>query len=113
MRAVVREPSGLIGSTDRRFTVRPLDGPSLATGDLILSSSRGELPVRPAAFVGDGLSGVLELYGRTADQLQAADVRVDLLPIGGQTAVASGSADLQELRSVAGGVAREARIALP
>src|SRR5206468_3321737 len=70
MRAVVREPGGLVGSADRRFTVRALDGPSLATGDLILSSTRGELPVRPTAFIGDGLSGVLEVYGRSEEQVR-------------------------------------------
>jgi VWFA-related protein len=113
MRAVVREPGGLVGSADRRFTVRALDGPALATGDLILSSSRGELAVRPTAFTGDGLSGVLALYGRTADQIRNAKITVDLVPIGQQRAVTSGSADLQEPQTISGGVTREARIELP
>src|SRR5205823_12754886 len=46
MRVVVREPGGLVGTADRRFTVRALDGPALVSGDLILSGMRGELPVR-------------------------------------------------------------------
>jgi VWFA-related protein len=113
MRAVVREPGGLIGSADRRFTVRALGGPAIESTDLILSSTRGELPVRPTTYVGDGLSGVLELYGRTADQLRDARVTVDLVPVGEATAIVSGSADLQEVRSLGDGASREARVDLP
>jgi VWFA-related protein len=113
MRAVVREPGGLIGSADRRFTVRALGGPALAGSDLVLSSARGELPVRPTAYTGDGLTGVLELYGRTTDQVGEARVIVDLVPVGESSAVVSGSCDLQEVRVVGGGAAREARLALP
>jgi hypothetical protein len=113
MRTVVREPGGLVGSADRRFAVRALDGPSLTSGDLIVSPVRGELPVRPTAYVGDGLSGVIDLYGRTADQLRGARVVVDLVPAGESGAVVSGTCDLQEVRTVAGGLAREAKLALP
>jgi VWFA-related protein len=113
MRAVVREPGGLVGSADRRFTIRALDGPSLTSGDLIVSTVRGELPVRPTAYVGDGLSGLVELYGRTADQLRGVRVVVDLMPAGESSAVVSGSCDLQDVRQVAGGVARAAHLALP
>jgi hypothetical protein len=69
--------------------------------------------VRPTAYVGDGLSGVLELYGRTADQLRDARVTVDLVPVGDATAIVSGSADLQEVRSLNNGASREARVELP
>ena len=113
MRAVVREPGGLVGSADRRFTVRALDGPALVSGDLILSGLRGELPVRPAVYTGDGLSGVLDLYARTPEQLRSAHVTVDLVPVGEAGAIVSGSCELQEIRSVSGGLAREARIDLP
>lgn len=113
MRAVVREPGGFVGSADRRFTVRALDGPALTSGDLVLSSVRGELPVRPTAYTGDGLSGVLELYGRTTDQVHDARVVVDLVPLGESETAVSGTADLQEVRTLAGGIAREARIELP
>jgi VWFA-related protein len=112
MRAIVREPGGLVGSADRRFTSRALDGPALATGDLILSSTRGELPVRPTAYTGDGLSGVLAVYGRTPDQVRDVRITVDLAPIGQQTAVTSGTADLQDVQPTTGGVIREARIEL-
>jgi VWFA-related protein len=113
MRVVVREPGGLVGSADRRFTIRALDGPSLTSGDLVLSSVRGELPARPAAYTGDGLSGVLELYARTVEQLHDARVTVDLLPIGSGSAAVSTIADLQETRPTTTGAAREARVALP
>jgi hypothetical protein len=69
--------------------------------------------VRPAAYTSDGLSGVLDLYGRTADQLRDAHVIVDLVPIGQSNAAVSGSADLQDIRAAGIGAAREARIAIP
>src|SRR5207249_1618437 len=107
------EPGGLVGSADRRCTVRALDGPALTSGDLIVSSVRGELPVRPTAYVGDGLSGVIDLYARTPDSLRSARVVVDLVPAGESGALVSGSCDLQDVRTVAGGVARAAHLALP
>jgi len=113
MRAVVREPGGLVGSADRRFTVRALDGPSVTSGDLVLSAERGELPVRPTAYAGDGLSGVLELYGRTPDQLRDARVVVDLVPVGDASPAVSGFAELLPVREAGGGVEREARMELP
>jgi hypothetical protein len=114
MRAVVREPGGLVGSADRRFVVAALDGPSVASGDLILSSTRGELPVRPTAYTGDGLSGVLALYGRTADQLRDAQVTIDLVPVGDEASLISGVAELGDAHvSSGGGVTREAQLELP
>jgi VWFA-related protein len=113
MRAIVREPGGLVGSADRRFTVRALDGPALESGDLLLSSVRGELPVRPAAYVGDGLNGVLELYGRTTEQLRAARVVVELVRLGDAITVTSGFAELEDIRTVSNGLARAARLDVP
>ena len=113
MRAVVREPGGLVGSADRRFTVRALDGPSLEAGDLVLSTSRGELPVRPTAFTGDGLTGIVALYARTQEQLANARVAIDVLPIGENTSVVSGVAELREIRTMSDGLTREARLELP
>ena len=112
MRAAVREPGGLVGTADRRFTVRALDGPALEAGDIVLSSN-GDLPVRPVAYTGDGLSGVLELYARTSEQLNDARVTVDLVPIGEATPSVSGAADVHQIRSTARGLTREARIELP
>lgn len=113
MRAVVREPGGLVGSADRRFAVRALDGPSLASGDLVLSATRGDLPVRPVAYTGDGLSGLLELYARSAEQLRDARVTVDLIPIGASASATSSVVDLQDVRGTTTGAAREARVAIP
>ena len=113
MRVVVREPGGLVGTADRRFIVRALDGPALTSGDLVLSAARGDLPARPAAYTGDGLSGVLELYARTTDQLRDARVTVDLVPIGASSPAVSGSADLRDIRPTTSGAAREARLELP
>src|SRR5262249_38741662 len=108
----VREPGGLIGTADRRFTVRALDGPSIQSGDLLVSAPRGELPVRASAYTGDGFSGVIEIYARTTQQLEGARVVVDLVPAGEQSAVVSGEAEWMETRTTARGVAREARFAL-
>ena len=113
MRAVVREPGGLLGSADRRLTVRPLDGPAVASGDLVLTNGRGELPVRPSAYVADGLSGIVELYGRTTEQIQGARVTFDLIAAGDHDPLVSSTGELDEPRPLTNGVARTARLALP
>ena len=113
MRAAVREPGGLIGTADRRFTIRALDAPSVVSGDLLLTGDRGELPVRPAAYTADGLTGALQLYGRVPDQLAQARVVVDLLPIGEPSAIISGFAELSDVRPADRGATRDARIELP
>src|SRR5688500_16119716 len=78
MRAVVREPGGLAGSADRRLEVRALDGPDVSVSDLVLGSAVSALPVRAQAYAEDGLSGVIETYGRTATQLERLDVTLQL-----------------------------------
>jgi hypothetical protein len=114
MRAVVREPGGLLGSADRRFQVRPLAGPGLTAGDLILSSADvAGLPVRTTVYGDEAISGVLELYGRTAAQLDAATVTAELLPLGRTAAVTSGRADLQPVRTGPAGSSRGASIEIP
>ena len=114
MRAVVREPGGLVGSADRRFSVRSLGGPGIEAGDLVIGSSDSAgLPVRATVYGSEALSGVMELYGRTAAQLESVSVDVDLLPLGGATALRSGRADLQEIKSSALGSSRGVRIDLP
>jgi len=113
MRAVVREPGGLVGTADRRLVVRALDGPSLTAGDVVLSAAPGDLPVRPVAYTSDGLSGILELYGRTPDQLRNARVTAELVPAGETAGVASGSCDVLELRTTSRGLSRETRIDVP
>ena len=112
MRAVVREPGGLIGSADRRIDVRPLDGPDVTVSDLVIGSALSGLPVRPRAYTGEGLSGVLEAYGRTTVQLQGLDVRIDLRRHDGST-VASLPAELQGAEPDDAGVSRRASFQLP
>jgi VWFA-related protein len=114
MRTVVREPGGMVGSADRRFQVRALDGPDITASDLVLGSSEANgLPVRATAHVSDLLTGVLEVYGRTALQIDRLNVTADLLPLAGGPAVASTSAELQPLTVLNDGVSRGARIELP
>jgi len=113
MRAAVREPGGLIGTADRRFNVRPLDGPTVVSGDLLIASNRGELPVRPTAYTGDGLTGAVQLFGRVPEQLAQARVVVDLLPVGERAAIVSGFAELTDIRPTDRGASRDARIELP
>jgi VWFA-related protein len=114
MRAVVREPGGLLGSADRRFQVRALNGPSLTAGDLILSSAdTSGLPVRTTVYSDEAVAGVLELYGRTPGQLASAVVTVELLPIGSTVAVTTGRADLQAVKTGPTGSSRGASIEIP
>jgi VWFA-related protein len=114
MRAVVREPGGLLGSADRRFQVRPLNGPSLTAGDLILSSAdTSGLPVRTTVYSDEAIVGVLELYGRTPDQLSSAVVTAELLPLGKATALTSGRADLHAVKTSASGSSRGANVEIP
>ena len=114
MRTVVREPGGLLGSADRRFQVRALGGPSVTASDLILGSADTTgLPVRATAYEADALTGLLELYGRTAAQIEAASVDIELLPFGAAVPVRRGRADLLDVRSNETGFSRGARIELP
>jgi VWFA-related protein len=112
MRAVVREPGGLVGSADRRLEVRPLDGPDLTASDLVLGSALSGLPVRARAFTGDGLTGVLETYGRSPVQLQGLDVKIELRRLDGSV-VAAFPADLQEAGENENGLSRRASFLLP
>ena len=114
MRAVVREPGGLLGSADRRFQVRALGGPSVTASDLILGSADTTgLPVRATAYEADALTGLLELYGRTAAQVEAASVDIELLPFGAAVPVRRSRADLLDVRANETGFSRGARIELP
>ena len=55
-------------------------GPSVATSDLVLASANRTLPVRAEAYTQDGLSGMLEIYGRSLEQLARVRVGVSLGP---------------------------------
>jgi VWFA-related protein len=90
MRCVVREPGGIVGSADRRFTVRPLNGFDVAATDFVVSSPGDPFPVRARAY-GDGtLAGTLRLYGPTSDDLQPVLARLQLTPAGEDAAASVG-----------------------
>ena len=114
MRAVVREPGGLLGSADRRFTVGAMSGPDVAASDLVLGSSDvSGLPVRATSYVSDVVTGVFELYGRTAAQLEGLTVTTDLVPLDGGPSRLSSSAEIQAIQEQAGAPSRGVRIELP
>lgn len=112
MRAVVREPGGLIGSADRRIDVKALDGPDVTASDLVIGSAMAGLPVKSRAFSEDGLSGVIETYGRTAVQLEGLDVKVELRA-SDNVAVKSVAATIAEAQQEGSGLSRRASFQLP
>ncbi len=114
MRAVVREPGGLVGSADRRFEVRAMHGADVEASDLVLGSSHvNGPPVRAAARASEMLTGILELYARTASQLEGLSVMTDLVPLDGGPPVISASAELQTVGDANDGPRRAAAVALP
>jgi VWFA-related protein len=114
MRAVVREPGGLLGSADRRFQVRRLDGPDVVASDLVLGSADAAgVPVRAAAYGSEMLMGVFEVYGRREAQLDALTATADLVPAGGGSTVLSTAVELQPVKPASDGVSRGARVEVP
>jgi hypothetical protein len=69
--------------------------------------------VRARAYTLDGLSGMLETYGRTREQLQSLSVTAVLVPTGSEQSVATVRADVGETMSTGSGVTRRATFALP
>jgi hypothetical protein len=113
MRTVVREPGGFVGSADRKLDVRGLSGPDVTVGDIILGSVTGSLPVRARAYTQDGLTGLLETYGRAPEQLQALTVTAAIVPLGVAQPVATVRADLGETMRAGTGVVRRATFSVP
>ena len=111
-RVVVREPGGHVGSADRRFAVRDLDGPDLTASDLVVGSLRDPLPARLRTAASDVLTGTLEIYGRTAEELRDMDVRVELSSIDGNAPVIIAHADLLDAQQDDRGASRVALIEL-
>jgi len=112
MRTVVREPGGLVGSADRKLEVRGFSGPDVTVSDVILGSTGG-LPVRAKAYTDDGLSGMLEAYARSAEQLKDLSVTAT---IAGETSGDGGRtlrAEIGEAVSTGAGFMRRATFALP
>ncbi|HEY7056601.1 MAG TPA: VWA domain-containing protein [Vicinamibacterales bacterium] len=112
MRAVVREPGGLLGSADRRLDVRDVSGPSVAASDLVLGSADGTLPVRAQAYIQDGLTGALEIYGRSPEQLAHVSVLASLAPESGGAAHTV-TAAVAEADNTGGGAVRRATFSVP
>jgi VWFA-related protein len=113
MRTVVREPGGLVGSADRKLDVRGRSGPDVTVGDVILGAATGALPVRARVYAMDVLTGMLEAYGRSPDQLQALTVTATIVPVGAGQPVATVRAALGETMSAGIGVTRRATFAVP
>lgn len=113
MRAVVREPGGLMGSADRRFVVRQLDRAGVTFSDLILGGEHGRLPVRAVAHAGLGLAGTLELYGPQPEQLADVSVAMELTPLGGDRPQRVVYAALQDVRVADGVASRAAHLSTP
>lgn len=113
MRTVVREPGGLVGSADRKLDVRGLSGPDVTVGDLILGSVTGSLPVRARAYAEDGLTGLVEAYGRSPEQLQTLIVSAAIVAVGTEQPVATLRADLGDTMSTGTGVTRRATFSVP
>lgn len=112
MRAVVREPGGLMGSADRQLDVRALPGPGIAASDVVLGSSNG-LPVRAEAYAQDGLGGLLEIYGHTPEQLSNVSVVASLVTLKGDAQARTIDAALSAVESSSGVLARRASFDLP
>jgi len=114
MRTVIREPGGLVGSADRRIDVRPLDGPDISASDLVLSSALGGLAVRARAYAADGLTGALEAYGPTAEQLGALEVKLELRRTGDSSPVTSIAGEMKDVEQDGGsGFNRRISFVLP
>ncbi len=85
MRVLVRDPSGLVGTGDRRVHVRPLAGPGLTTSDLMLAGTDAKSlrpPTRAALRAEEGLLAYLELYGEPS-QLASVATHVEVGPLSG------------------------------
>ena len=117
MRCVVREPGGIVGSADRRFRVRALDGPDVAATDLILVSPGETLPVRNRGYTEGTLVGTLRLYGPDAAKLQNVIAKLELTPTtGAPEPGATGrvsDAVLGEITASGRGVLRDVKFAVP
>jgi VWFA-related protein len=113
MRAVVREPGGLVGSADRKLDVRALAGPDVAVSDVILGAAGTALPVRAHAYVEDGLSGTIETYGRSPEQLQRLAVTATLVAADGGSPVQTVRGEIGPTIEARPGVARRAVFTFP
>lgn len=113
MRVVVREPAGLIGSADRRFSVRALDRADVTFSDLVLGDNTGPLPVQAVASADSGLAGTMELYAPDPSLLDDMLVTMQLGRIGQEQPRQTIEADLLAVKTSDSGVSRPARLMVP
>ncbi len=113
MRTVVHEPGGLVGSADRKLDVRGFSGPDVSVSDVIFDSAASPLPVRARAYRRDGLSGVVEAYGRSADQLRDVAVTAALVAVESNATAATFRAELGDTLAAGSGLMRRATLAAP
>ena len=117
MRCVVREPGGVVGSADRRFTVRSLSGFDVAVSDLVLPSPGEPFPVRTRAYTEIPLTGAARVYARTADKLQQVTGRLELLPIAagenGPTTARGAATVVGPVIETSSGARRDVLVSLP
>ena len=115
MRSVVREPGGLLGSADRRFTVRATGQRDLSASDLVVGRPGDVLPVRPRVYQDGVLVAGLEVYGKDAANLQDVRVTLRLEPAGQPETTGSSVVDgtFEPPRETTSGPARAARFELP
>ncbi len=114
MRTIVREPGGLVGSADRRFVVRALGGPGVTASDLVVAGSEsGGIPVRAVVHANEMLTGFVEVYARTPEQLNDLRVDLSLARLDGPRASRSTAAVAGAVKTDASGALRVAELQLP
>ena len=119
MRAVVREPGGLLGSAFRQFSVRSLNGPDPAASDLVLGTPTEHLPVRTVAYANELLAGAVRVYGRSEAQLAGLTASLDLIGLANVADAEAGrpartvAGTIEETHATAQGVARDVTFGVP
>jgi VWFA-related protein len=116
MRCIVREPGGIIGSADRRFSVRPLGGLDVATTDLVIVTPGEPFPVRARGYTDSTLAGTVRVFGPASSKLGQLAGRVTLVPAHASDDMTVGrtaDAVVGELVSSGWGVLRDVSFSLP
>lgn len=113
MRAIVREPGGLLGSADRQFTVRSLGGPDVSASDLLLGRPGQQLPVRATAYTADSFPGAVRVFGRSTEQLDKVSATLELTATGGSSPAVRVNGVMADTRNVEGQVLRDVLFDVP
>jgi VWFA-related protein len=113
MRCVVREPGGLIGSADRRFTVPDLSGRDVSSSDLLLGVAGDALPVRTEAYSGETLAGAVRVFG-TPGRLAGVTGQLELINLAGDGRPSRTiAADPAAIEGADAGATRDLRFTIP